>query len=275
MTEYLSYTFEDSTGFVETFDELPLWSAPFGLLLLKHIPLMRNSTVIDIGSGAGFPLTELASRLGNACKVYGIDPWANANDRARKKIHNYGLRNVEIVEGSATTIPLPDECVDLIVSNLGINNFDDPVAVFRGCHRVLKPRGKLALTTNLNGHWKAFYNIFEDVLQETGNDKLMAALAAHQEHRGSVGSISTLFTQAGFALSQVQEESFNMRFLDGSAFLNHHFIKLGWLGSWKALVPNELQARLFGQIEERLNELAAHEGALTLTVPMAYIEGVK
>ena len=97
MTEYLSYNFNDTSEFIDTFDELPLWSASFGLLLLKHLELRPNLIVVDIGSGAGFPLMELAERLGKSCKLYGIDPWANANCRARKKIKNYGLTNVEII----------------------------------------------------------------------------------------------------------------------------------------------------------------------------------
>ena len=63
MTDYLKYKFQDTPEFVNTFDELPLWSASFGLLLLKHLELKPNLKVIDIGSGAGFPLLELAARL--------------------------------------------------------------------------------------------------------------------------------------------------------------------------------------------------------------------
>jgi cyclopropane fatty-acyl-phospholipid synthase-like methyltransferase len=85
MTQYLSYQFNDNETFIETFDEAPLWSAAFGLLLLKHLELKPDLTVIDLGSGAGFPLMELAARLGASGKVYGIDPWVTANTRARKK----------------------------------------------------------------------------------------------------------------------------------------------------------------------------------------------
>ena len=124
MTEYLSCTFNDSEEFISTFDEAPLWSGTFGLLLLKHLELKPNLTIIDLGSGAGFPLMELAGRLGKSCKLYGLDPWANANKRARQKIKNYTLSNVEIIESSAEHIPFENNSIDLIVSNLGINNFE-------------------------------------------------------------------------------------------------------------------------------------------------------
>lgn len=275
MTEYLNYQFEDNPSFIETFDEAPLWSASFGLLLLKHLELKPNLTVIDIGSGAGFPLMELAGRLGKSCTLYGLDPWENANTLARKKIKNYGLTNVEIITGSAEHIPFDDQTTDLIVSNLGVNNFENPALVFQECYRVLKPGSKLALTTNLNGHWKEFYQIFETTLRQLGKGKTLDQLMLHQEHRGTTESISRLFTDKGFKMKQCHETSFEMKFLDGSAFLNHYFVKLGWLASWKDLLPKEETKEIFDLLEQNLNSHSNESGGLTLTVPMAYLEGEK
>lgn len=275
MQDYLQYQFTDSPEFVNTFDELPLWSASFGLLLLKHVELRPAMTVVDIGSGAGFPLLELALRLGNTCKLYGIDPWANANARARQKINNYGITNTEIIEQSAEQMPFSDASIDLIVSNLGINNFEHPAKVFAECSRVLKPGGKLALTTNVNGHWQEFYDIFEETLQRTGNTALIPKLKEQQEHRGSRESIAEFFTHQGMKVNRWFEDRFEMRFLDGSTFLNHYFVKLGWLASWKELIPEAERVAVFGQLEEALNEHAQAAGSLSLTVPMLFIEGIK
>lgn len=275
MTDYLSYQFEDSENFVSTFDELPLWSASFGLLLLKHLELKPDLTVVDIGSGAGFPLLELAGRLGKSAKLYGVDPWKNANERAKLKIKNYGLTNVELFESSAEKIPLPDHSVDLVVSNLGINNFENPPVVFKECHRVLKQGGKLALTTNLNGHWKEFYDVFASTLHALGKNELVKILEKDQEHRGSVESISKLFTENGFRITRHFEESFEMKFADGSAFLNHYFVKLGWLTTWLNLFPKEELKEIFSALEANLNAHAEKNGGLNLTVPMAFLEGAK
>jgi len=273
--DYLSYTFHDTPELVSTFDELPLWSAPFGLLLLKHLELKPNIIVVDAGSGAGFPLTELAERLGKTSTVYGIDPWTNANVRAKQKIKSYGISNVEIIEGSAEKIPFPDNHVDLVVSNLGINNFEKPAIVFKECHRVLKPGGRLALTTNLNGHWKLFYDIFEKALEQQNRKEIIKSLRQQQEHRGTVESIAGLFTSNGFQVRRTVLDQFEMNFLDGSAFLNHHFIKLGWLTSWLDLVPMENRKEVFTTLEKDMNAHAKKEGQLKLQVPMAFIEGEK
>ena len=275
MTDYLKYKFNDSENFVNTFDELPLWSAPFGLLMLKHLELKPNLKVVDIGSGAGFPLLELASRLGNTCKLYGIDPWHNANNRAKEKIRNYGLTNVEIIECNAEQIPFEDNSIDLVVSNLGINNFNNPDLVFKECRRILKPNKKLVLTSNLFGHWKEFYEIFYITLRELKLEKYISKLKGEEDHRGTMESISELFSSNGFAVNKKVEESFEMKFLDGTAFLNQHFIKLGWLSGWLKLFSEDLLEDIFSTLEKNLNTLAKKQNGLALKVPIAFIEGVK
>lgn len=65
-----------------------------------------------------------------------------------------------------------------------------------------------------------------------------------------------------------------MRFLDGSAFFRHHFIKLGWLETWKALIPQALQRPVFEELEAALNTYALEQGELRLEVPMLYLEAV-
>jgi hypothetical protein len=66
-----------------------------------------------------------------------------------------------------------------------------------------------------------------------------------------------------------------MKFVDGSAFLNHYFVKLGWLSSWTELIPNDLKEKVFGVLEHDLNQHARQYGHLSLSVPMAFIEGKK
>jgi arsenite methyltransferase len=185
------------------------------------------------------------------------------------------LNNVEIITGSAANMPFEDNSIDLIVSNLGINNFDEPAAVFRECYRVLKPGGKLALTTNLNGHWQLFYDVFEEAIVDLSLHSVLDKLREHVAHRGTVERISMLFEDAGMEVSNSIIDSFEMRFMDGTAFLNHHFIKLGWMASWKALIPEASWVSIFTTIEEKLNAHAESRGQLTLWVPMAFIEGQK
>lgn len=275
MTAYLHYTFTDDENFMTTFDEAPLWSAAFGLLLLKHLKLESNSKVVDLGSGSGFPLTELAGRLGNSSKVFGVDPWVNANKRAAQKILNYGYNNIELIESSAEKLPFANGSIDMVVSNLGINNFENPTVVFAECYRVLKAGGQLALTTNLTGHWKEFYEVFYKTLQQLGKEQLIPVLQKDEEHRGTPETVAALFTGCGLNATKQIVENFEIKFVDGTAFLNHHFVKVGWLTTWLTLFPKEELVELFGTLEQNLNEYAKANNGLSLTVPMLYMEGVK
>lgn len=275
MTQYLKYRFADSPEFVDTFDELPLWSASFGLLLLKNLHIQPNSSVLDIGCGTGFPLLEIASRMGKTCTCYGLDPWQNAVDRLTKKITNYDITNTTVIAGSAENMPYAANSMDYIVSNLGINNFGNRDAALDECLRVLKPNGKLALTTNLYGHWKEFYTVFAEVMANHPIEGGLEKLKQHEEHRGTVAGLSQWITQHGFTVSKCVEDSFTMTFANGTAFFNHYFVKLGWLGSWLELVPEPLREVFFTDLENRLNTIAQKNGALVVTVPMLYLEGTK
>jgi len=96
MKKYLGNVF-DFKEFVKVSDECSVWSAPFGLKLLNYIDYKQNITAIDIWFGTGFPLTEIALRLGESSTVYGIDPWTDAIARANKKIEYYRITNIKII----------------------------------------------------------------------------------------------------------------------------------------------------------------------------------
>jgi arsenite methyltransferase len=272
--DYLTFNADlNDPDVVSTYDELPLWSAMFGLVLLKHVVLRRRMKVLDVGCGTGFPLIELAQRLGPTGAVHGVDPWGPALERARLKVRGASLQNVDIRQGDAAALPFPDGAFDLVVSNLGINNFRDPEAALAECRRVLRPSAPLALTTNLQGHMREFYDVFASTLRELGKERALPALKAHIETRATVARIKALLSRTGFSLSKVHEESASMRFVDGSALLRHAFIKLGFLPAWKGVLEPSDQEEVFSRLEANLNRLAEARGELSLTIPIAYIEG--
>jgi arsenite methyltransferase len=265
-------TFEpdfNSPQVIGAYDEVALWSAMFGLLLLEEVPLANVTSALDVGCGTGFPLIELAERLGDRAQVHGIDPWSGALKRAAEKIASRGTRNVTLHEGSASAMPFADSTFDLIVSNLGVNNFDDRAAAIRECRRVAKPDATLALTTNLQGHMREFYDVFAEVVRDDA--EASARLREHIEHRASVDGIAEMLEAGGFEMTRsVTQESF-MRFADGTALLNHYFIKLGFLDAWKKVVPGN-EREVFARLRDALDEQAANDGELRLTIPVAYIE---
>ncbi|HEY0618340.1 MAG TPA: methyltransferase domain-containing protein [Kribbella sp.] len=249
------------------YDELPLWSAPFGQLILEHVPLRRGQTVVDIGAGTGFLTVELAQRCGSESRIIAVDPWDEAMAVLRQKIDYLRLPNVELVIADAAELALPDASVDVVVSNLGINNFDNAATVLSECHRVLRPGGRLLLSTNLVGHMAEFYDAYRQVLDQLGLD--VEPLERHIDHRATIGSTAALLEAAGFVTSFV-ESSFRMRFADGTALLNHYFIRLGFLDGWKSIVPAEDADRVFSALEAELNR----RPEISLTIPTACFDAV-
>jgi len=262
-----------SPRLIAAYDELPLWSAMFGLLLLDEVPLAGVQVALDIGCGTGFPLIELAERLGSGAQVHGLDPWSGALTRAAEKITSRDTRNVTLHEGTASAMPFEDGTFDLMVSNLGLNNFDDRVGSIQECRRVARSGAVVALTTNLQGHMHEFYAVFDDVLNEAGDTEARSRLREHVEHRATVGGVRDLLEGGNFTVTRVVEKTGRMRFANGTALLHHHFIKLGFLDAWKNVVPGR-EAEIFLRLRRRLDEMAGLNGELRLTIPMAYIEAV-
>ena len=210
-----------SPDFGDLYDELPLWSAPFGLLLLDRIPLRSGMQILDVGAGTRFLSVELAQRCGADATVLGRGPVGGSHARLRRKVQFLGLPNLRLLERDAADTGLPDASIDLVVSNLGINNFANAAAVSRECQRVVRPQGHLLLTSNLSGHMAELYDALRLVLEEQGQHARLPDLDRHIAQRGTAASISALLTDAGFRVEHISTPAFRMRFADGTALLGH------------------------------------------------------
>ncbi len=257
-------------------DELSLWSARFGIFLLEQLEIIRGLKVLDVGCGTGFPLLELAQLSGSSCQFTGLDIWKAGLERAEFKSKIYGLKNVSFVQSQENHFPLPSDEFDLIVSNLGINNFADPDFILAECARVAKPNARLVLTTNLTGHFQEFYQVYRQVLHELNLSKFyLERLEADEQHRSNKALVLQRLNQAGFSPAKVVEREFQIHFSDGSALLRHWLTRLGFLEAWRKIVSPPDEQAVFARLEEALNEIAHREGNLKMTVPMLYVESIK
>jgi arsenite methyltransferase len=146
--------------------------------------LNPGEIVLDLGSGGGIDVLLSAKRVGPTGKAYGLDMTdemlALANENRRKA----GLDNVEFLKGEIEHIPLPDNSVDVIISNCVINLSADKDRVLRQAFRVLKPGGRLAVS-DIVTRGEMLPEIRQSVLAWVG---CIAGALEENEYRGKLGA---------------------------------------------------------------------------------------
>lgn len=108
--------------------------------------LKPGDTVLDLGSGGGIDVLLSARRVGPAGKAYGLDMTDEMLSLARENQRKAGVQNIEFLKGEIENIPLPDNSVDVVISNCVINLSGNKDRVLAEAFRVLKPAGRFAVS---------------------------------------------------------------------------------------------------------------------------------
>ena len=108
--------------------------------------LHEGEDVLDLGSGGGIDVLLSARRVGPAGRAYGLDMADEMLELARRNQQEAGIANAEFLRGTIEEVPLPDDSIDVVISNCVINLSGDKRAVFSEAARVLRPGGRFAVS---------------------------------------------------------------------------------------------------------------------------------
>jgi len=166
---------------------VPTIFGPWAMDLVKVADAGPGERVLDIACGTGIVARTAAHKVGSAGTVVGLDLSAPMLEAARAQAASEGL-SIEWREGSATKLPFPDTAFDLVLCQQGLQFFPDPAAALREMHRVLGPRGRLALS------------VWRPIEGSPG----FAVLAEALSHHISLGA-GALLPSGPFGLGQAEE----------------------------------------------------------------------
>jgi arsenite methyltransferase len=146
--------------------------------------LHSGEVVLDLGSGGGIDVLLSARRVGPTGKAYGLDMTDEMLALARENQSKSGIANAEFLKGDLENIPLPDNSVDVIISNCVINLSTDKERVLREAFRVLKPGGRFAVSDVIT-RGEILPEIRQSVLLWVG---CIAGALEEQEFRGKLAA---------------------------------------------------------------------------------------
>ena len=257
---------------------IPYWANNFAKLLIENIPLKPNSRILDVATGTGVPLLEIAKKIDgdNGSAIMGVDIWESAIFEAKKWIDNLGLNNASVIKADGNMLPFSADTFDYVISNVGINNFENRAKIFAELSVVNKKRGYLILTTNLDNCMYEFYNIFNLLLKRIGKESYIENLHEHQKERVTISELRHLYRSNGYKISKIVESVFTLIYADSKSFFDNEFIQMGFIKNWQRVVETrQAWDNIQFEIEQEIDRIVSKDDKFTLTVPIVYIEGQK
>ena len=171
---HTAYDTTYGTNAAENYEKyfVPVIGGPFGADLVNDAKLESGDRVLDVACGTGIIARLAAERVGLTGKVAGLDVNAAMLDIARS------LRTpipVKWYETSAESVPLPDESFDVVFCGLGLQFFNDKAAALREMHRVLKPGGRVFISTPMPN---SFFNVLDRAIARHVSEEASAFVHA-------------------------------------------------------------------------------------------------
>ncbi len=209
----LSYGSKTITKAYDTY-LVPVIFDPWAEMLLDHLPPSQGATVLDLSTGTGIVAYKLAERIGQHGKVIAVDPSHEMLHRAKERCQDASC-HVTFIQSSAESIDAEKGVVDFLYCQQGLQFFEDYAAAAKEIERVLKPGGKLVLSTWLPisrcHYFSEIYDALKEVNLTSTADRMADSFDPMQEDE-----LMQLFMQAGLVNVEVTRQSRSMRIEGGT-----------------------------------------------------------
>lgn len=170
---------------------------PITQALVEEAQIGAGQTILDIATGPGEPALSVASLIGSAGRVFGIDPVPEMVAGARRAAERLGLRNAQFEVASADHLPFPADMFDAVISRFGVMFFPSPVDALREMLRVLKPGRRLALAVWGFAERNPFHHALSRVMDRYAEPASPGPDAADAFRFASPGKLVKVLSEAG------------------------------------------------------------------------------
>ncbi|MEO6950582.1 MAG: methyltransferase domain-containing protein [Polyangia bacterium] len=267
---------EDKLAKIYDAEVVPIWSRRFGRMLLRDLVVPNKAMVLDTNCGSGYPSLDLLKRMDEAGRIIAIDTSSPLLDEARTKAGKLsGKRIFFRSEASLPKLPFAEQVYDLVISNAGLQQIDDPEPAIRECARVTKVGGEVVATYPLAGTFGEFYDILREVLIKGDYKDAIDRLDAYLTRYPPLEQAAAWFEDAGLSDVRVEYESFELLFKSSREFFFAPIIEYGPLSNWKAIAGKGQQMQdVFWQTKASIDAYFSGR-AFSVTVHAGCVRGRK
>lgn len=255
---------------------LPVWSGPFGDLLLQGLAVPPGGQVLDVACATGHPAMGILERLGERSRLIAIDSSSPLLDQARRKVQALGKKNVFFrTESALPRLSFADDVYDLVVCNLGILDMPDMPAALADFSRVATMGGEVRCTLPLAGTFGTLFDLFRRVLEFAGRQDALDRLDRHLARYPDAHTCEAWMQAAGLGDVQVVVETRTLTFTSAQELFLAPVIDYGFLPRWKAVAgQGQAMQDVFWHLKDAV-DAQAEQGGLTMTVEAACLVGRK
>jgi len=267
---------EDKLAKIYDAEVVPIWSRRFGRMLMRDLSLPQKAMVLDTNCGSGYPSLDILRRMDEAGRIIAVDSSSPLLDEARTKAGKLsGKRIFFRSESTLPKLPFADEVYDLVISNAGVQQQDDPEPAVRECARVTKIGGRVIATYPLAGTFGEFYDLFREVLIKGDYKDAIDRLDAYLTRYPPLEQAVAWFEDAGLTDIETEYETFTLLFKSSREFFFAPIIEYGPLSAWKAIAGKGQQMQdVFWQTKAAID--AYFQGtAFSVTVYAGCVRGRK